>query len=66
MFCVRLFSVAGILFEGSGVFGELGSDIESAMAITDRSERNQKQSELEGQAVEKFLDEEDENTKQLN
>ena len=42
-----------------------GSDIETAMAITDRSERSEKQSELEEQAVEKFLDEEDDNTKAI-
>ncbi len=35
-----------------------GSDIETAMAITDRAERSEKQSELQEQAVEKFLDEE--------
>ena len=42
-----------------------GSDIETAMAITDRSERSEKQSSLEEQAVEKFLDEEDDNTKAI-
>ena len=42
-----------------------GSDIEAAMAITDRAERSEKQSELEEQAVEKFLDEEDDNTKAI-
>ena len=42
-----------------------GSDIETAMAITDRSERSEKQSTLEEQAVEKFLDEEDDNTKAI-
>ena len=42
-----------------------GSDIESAMAITDRAERSEKQSELQEQAVEKFLDEEDDNTKAI-
>ena len=42
-----------------------GSDIEAAMALTDRSERSEKQSELEEQAVEKFLDEEDDNTKAI-
>ena len=41
------------------------SDIEAAMAITDRSERSEKQSELQEQAVEKFLDEEDDNTKAI-
>jgi len=35
------------------------------MALTDRSERSEKQSELEEQAVEKFLDEEDDNTKAI-
>ena len=42
-----------------------GSDIETAMAITDRAERSDKQSELQEQAVEKFLDEEDDNTKAI-
>ena len=42
-----------------------GSDIETAMAITDRSERSEKQSDLEEQAIEKFLDEEDDNTKAI-
>ena len=42
-----------------------GSDVEAAMAITDRSERSEKQSALEEQAVEKFLDEEDDNTKAI-
>ena len=42
-----------------------GSDIETAMAITDRSERSEKQSELQELAVEKFLDEEDDNTKAI-
>ena len=42
-----------------------GTDIESAMAITDRSERSEKQSELQEQAVDKFLDEEDDNTKAI-
>ena len=42
-----------------------GSDIEAAMALTDRAERSEKQSELQEQAVEKFLDEEDDNTKAI-
>ena len=42
-----------------------GSDIETAMAITDRAERSEKQSELQEQAVEKILDEEDDNTKAI-
>ena len=42
-----------------------GSDIETAMAITDRAERSEKQSELQEQAVENFLDEEDDNTKAI-
>ena len=42
-----------------------GSDIETAMGITDRAERSEKQSELQEQAVEKFLDEEDDNTKAI-
>ena len=44
---------------------EFGSDIESATALTDRAERSEKQSELQEQAVEKFLDEEDDNTKAI-
>ena len=42
-----------------------GSDIEVAMAITDRAERSEKQSELQELAVEKFLDEEVDNTKAI-
>ncbi len=42
-----------------------GSDIEAAMAITDRAERSEKQSELQEQALEKFLDEDDDNTKAI-
>ena len=42
-----------------------GSDIEAAMVITDRAERSEKQSELQEQAVEKFIDEEDDNTKAI-
>ncbi len=46
----------------SQIIEAFGSDIETAMAITDRAERSEKQSELQEQAVEKFLDEEDDNT----
>ena len=42
-----------------------GSDIEEAMAITDKAERSEKQSELQEVAVEKFLDEDDDNTKAI-
>ncbi len=42
-----------------------GSDIEAAIVITDRAERSEKQSELQELAVEKFLDEEDDNTKAI-
>ncbi len=42
-----------------------GSDIETAMAITVRSERSEKQSSLEEQAIEKFLNEDDDNTKAI-
>ena len=42
-----------------------GSDIEAAMVITDRAERSEKQNELQELAVEKFLDEEDDNTKAI-
>ena len=49
----------------SQISESFGSDIETAMAITDRAERSEKQSELQEQAVEKFLDEEDDNTKAI-
>ena len=49
----------------SQISEEFGSDIEAAMDITNRSERSEKQSALEEQAVEKFLDEEDDNTKAI-
>ena len=49
----------------SQISDAFGSDIETAVALTDRSERSEKQSELEEQAVEKFLDEEDDNTKAI-
>jgi polyribonucleotide nucleotidyltransferase len=49
----------------SQIFEAYGSDIETAMALTDRSERSEKQSELQELAVEKFLDEEDDNTKAI-
>ncbi len=42
-----------------------GPDVETVMALTDRSERSDKQSKIEEQAVEKFLDEEDDNTKAI-
>lgn len=42
-----------------------GTEIETTMALTDRSERSEKQSELEEQAIEQFLDEEDDNTKSI-
>ena len=49
----------------SQISDAFGSDIEAAMAITNRSERSEKQRELEEQAIEKFLDEEDDNTKAI-
>ncbi len=49
----------------SQIIDAFGSDIEAAMVITDRAERSEKQSELQEQAVEKFLDEEDDNTKAI-
>ena len=49
----------------SQISDAFGSDIEVAVALTDRSERSEKQSELEELAVEKFLDEEDDNTKAI-
>ncbi len=42
-----------------------GNEIETAMALTDRSERSEKQSELEEQVIEQFFDEEDDNTKAI-
>jgi polyribonucleotide nucleotidyltransferase len=42
-----------------------GSEIETAMALTDRAERSVKQSELEDQAIVKFLDDQDDNTKAI-
>ena len=42
-----------------------GSEIETAMSLTDRSERSEQQSDLQEQAVEKFLNEEDDNTKAI-
>ena len=42
-----------------------GTEIETTMALTDRSERSEKQSKLEEQAVEQFLNEEDDNTKAI-
>ncbi len=49
----------------SQISDAFGSDIEKAVALTDRSERSEKQNELEELAVEKFLDEEDDNTKAI-
>ena len=49
----------------SQISDAFGSEIETAVALTDRSERSEKQSELEELAVEKFLDEEDDNTKAI-
>ena len=49
----------------SQISDAFGSDIETAVALTDRSERSEKQNELEELAVEKFLDEEDDNTKAI-
>ena len=49
----------------SQISGAFGSDIEATMVITDRAERSEKQSELQELAVEKFLDEEDDNTKAI-
>ncbi len=49
----------------SQVIEAFGSDIETVMGLTNRSDRSEKQRELEEQAVEKFLDEEDDNTKAI-
>ncbi len=49
----------------SQISDAFGSDIETAVALTDRSERSEKQNELEELAVKKFLDEEDDNTKAI-
>ena len=44
---------------------DLGSDIEKAMALTDRAERSEKQGQLEEQAIEKYLNEDEDNTKAI-
>ena len=44
---------------------EFGSDIESATALTDRAERSTKQNQLEEQAIEKFLNEDEDNSKAI-
>jgi len=44
---------------------DLGSDIETAMALTDRAERSEKQGQLEEQAIEKYLNEDEDNTKAI-
>ena len=44
---------------------EFGPEIEVAMALTDRTERSEKQSELEEKAIEKFLNEEEDNSKAI-
>ena len=47
------------------ISNDFGSQIEEATALTDRAERSEKQSELEEQAIEKFLDKEEDNTKAI-
>jgi len=44
---------------------DLGSEIETAMALTDRAERSEKQGQLEEQAIEKYLNEDEDNTKAI-
>ena len=44
---------------------EFGSDIESATALTDRAERSEKQNQLEEQVIEKYLSEDEDNTKAI-
>ena len=44
---------------------EFGPEIEVAMALTDRTERSEKQSELVEKAIEKFLNEEEDNSKAI-
>ncbi len=41
------------------------SEVENITSITDRSERSNKQSELEEQVVEKYINEEEDNTKEI-
>jgi len=44
---------------------DFASDIEEAMALTDRAERSEKQGQLEEQAIEKYLNEDEDNTKAI-
>jgi len=44
---------------------DFASDIEAAMALTDRAERSEKQGQLEEQAIEKYLNEDEDNTKAI-
>jgi len=44
---------------------DFASDIEVAMALTDRAERSEKQGQLEEQAIEKYLNEDEDNTKAI-
>ena len=46
----------------NNISDEFSTQIESATALTDRAERSEKQSELEEQVIEKFLNEEEDNT----
>ena len=49
----------------NNISDEFSTQIESATALTDRAERSEKQSELEEQVIEKFLNEEEDNTKAI-
>ena len=49
----------------NNINNDFGSQIEEATALTDRAERSEKQSELEEQAINKFHDEEEDNTKAI-
>ena len=44
---------------------DFASDIEAAMALTDRAERSEKQGQLEEQAIEKYLNEDEDNSKAI-
>ena len=49
----------------NNISDEFSTQIESATALTDRAERSEKQIELEDQVIEKFLNEEEDNTKAI-
>lgn len=49
----------------ASIDGSYKTKVEEVMAITDRSERSEKQSELQDQAVEEFTNDEEDNTKAI-